>query len=343
MCLYPKLIENPKYKANKKNRGVIPPIKDKRITYVPVGCGKCMECERKRRANYLVRLNEDIKEYKNAKFVTLTYSDKSLIELGKDINLKGYDLDNAIASKSIRRFLERWRKKYKKSVRHWLITEIGTKNTERLHLHGLIYTDNIEDISKIWKYGIVTIGKRKYDDGKQISKGSLGYVNESTISYITKYVTKKDKKHENYKPKIYSSRGIGSNYISKYNKEKHKFKNNETIEYYKTTRGLKTGLPIYYRNKIFTEEEREQLWLEKLDKQERFVNGIKINIKENEDKYFKILKEERLKNKRLGYGDNTINWDLKRYENDLRNIKKMERIVKQNENRRKQKTNANIR
>ena len=59
MCLYPKLIKNRKYIANKKNGGVIPPlpilridkngkkIYDERVTVVPVGCGKCMECMRK--------------------------------------------------------------------------------------------------------------------------------------------------------------------------------------------------------------------------------------------------------------------------------------------------------
>ena len=48
MCLYPKLIKNRRYTANKKNRGVIPPIKDKRVLEVPVGCGKCMECKKQK-------------------------------------------------------------------------------------------------------------------------------------------------------------------------------------------------------------------------------------------------------------------------------------------------------
>ena len=48
MCLYPKLIRNPKYKSTKKNGGVVPPLVDKRVGLIPVGCGKCMECRKKK-------------------------------------------------------------------------------------------------------------------------------------------------------------------------------------------------------------------------------------------------------------------------------------------------------
>ena len=43
MCLYPRLIKNPKYKPNKKNGGRVPPILDSRVLAVPIGCGKCLE------------------------------------------------------------------------------------------------------------------------------------------------------------------------------------------------------------------------------------------------------------------------------------------------------------
>jgi hypothetical protein len=65
-----------------------------------------------------------------------------------------------------------------------------------------------------------------------------------------------------------------------------------------------------------------------LDKEERYINGIKVDISKGEDEYFKLLKQERKKNKRLGYGDDAKNWELKRYENERRNMKKMERIKK---------------
>ena len=51
MCLYPRLLNNPKYRANKKNGGEIPQLKDKRTLLVPVGCGNCIECRKQKKEN----------------------------------------------------------------------------------------------------------------------------------------------------------------------------------------------------------------------------------------------------------------------------------------------------
>ena len=320
MCLYPDYLKNPKYKATKKNGGNIPPLIDKRVEYVPIGCGKCIECRSQKAREWKVRLSEEIKVSRNGKFVTLTFSDESLNKLDKRLDkeeggkeLTGYNRDNAICSLAVRLFLERWRKKYKKSVRHWLVTEIGGKRTERIHIHGIIFTEAVDCISERWGYGYVYAGE---------------YVNQKTINYIVKYVYKIDEKHKEYKSKIYASKGIGKNYFERKDSQRNKYKKNETIETYKTSGGYELSLPIYYRNKIYTEEEREKLWIEKLDKQERWVCGVKVDISENEDEYYKLLKEKRLMNKRLGYGDDVINWELKKYEQDRRNLKRLERMAK---------------
>jgi len=193
MCLFPKLVKNRKYVANKKNQGNVPEADDQRKLYVPIGCGKCMECLKKKSREWQVRLNEEIKTDSRGLFVTLSFSDESLQELQTDIiGLSGYELDNETATKAVRRFLERWRKKHKKSVKHWLVTELGTQNTERIHLHGIIFTDLKDDVKQIWKYGNVYIGD---------------YVNEETIGYIVKYLHKTDPKHKEYKPKILTNKG----------------------------------------------------------------------------------------------------------------------------------------
>lgn len=308
MCLYPKLIENRKYKANKKNGGVIPPLTDKRTAYVPVKCGKCMECMKAKSREWQVRLQEEIKnEEINKYFVTLTFSNESIKELGKNIKLEGYNRDNEIAKIGVRRFLERWRKKYKKSIRHWLTTELGHNGTENIHLHGILMTNEIkEDIEKIWGYGYVWIGD---------------YVNAKTINYIVKYVHKVDIKHTEYIPRILTSSGIGNKYKGTINK----YKGKETKEYYRLNNGHKINLPVYYRNKIYTEEEKEKLWMKKLDEEIRYVNGKKIDISKGDEQYYKVLEYERKQNKILGYNNDEINWEKKRYENDRRNMLYKER------------------
>ncbi len=64
MCLYPKIIRNRKYTKNKKNKGVVPTAKDKRMLWVPVGCGKCMECKKQKAREWQVRLMEEIRTNK---------------------------------------------------------------------------------------------------------------------------------------------------------------------------------------------------------------------------------------------------------------------------------------
>lgn len=142
MCLYNKYILNPRYKANKKNGGTIPPVTDPRTLYVPIGCQTCIECRRKKSREWQVRLLEDIKTNHNGKFITLTFSNETYSQLATELEpLTGYELDNAIATLATRRFLERWRKQYGKSLRHWLVTELGHQGTQNIHLHGIVWTD----------------------------------------------------------------------------------------------------------------------------------------------------------------------------------------------------------
>ena len=55
---------------------------------------------------------------------------------------------------------------------------------------------------------------------------------------------------------------------------------------------------------------------------------MKVDISQGEEEYYKLLEMMRQKNKRLGYGDDAKNWELKKYENERRNLKKLERLQK---------------
>lgn len=325
MCLYPKIIKNPKYKKNKKNGGIIPAISDERVLYVPIGCGNCIECCKQKARSWQVRLLEDLKENKNGIFVTLTFNNESIknlwTEIRKETSLEGYNIDNAIATLAVRRFLERWRKEHKKSLRHWLVTELGHNGTENIHLHGIVYTnEDAEKITKHWQYGYVWKGSE--ENGK-----IKNYVNERTVNYIIKYVTKKDEKHKEYKPIILTSAGIGSNYTKgMIDWKNNKYNGKETKEYYKTKAGYKIALPNYWKNKIYTEEEKEKLWIQKIEKQERWVCGERIDISNGDEEYYKLLAYHRRINKKLGYGDDEKNWDRIKYEKERRNAKILERI-----------------
>ena len=312
MCLYNQLMENPKYRANKKNGGVIPPISDMRTRWVPISCGECMECRKKKGREWLMRLSEEIKQDNKCKFITLTFSPEKLKELTSKVHIldkenglekerEGYDLDNAVCSLAVRRFTERWRKEHKKTVRHWLITELGHKNTEHVHMHGIIWNQDVDKIERIWQYGFVWKGKKRTGVHGRIRYEN--YVNETTVGYMMKYVTKRDLKHKHYKSQIFASKGIGKSYINSEAAKLNEFKDGETKEYYRTSTGHKVALPIYLRNKIYTEKEREKLWINKLNEEVRYVCGEKISVKDGDSKYIQIRNYYRNKNAQLGYGN----------------------------------------
>lgn len=289
MCFYPKLLRNKKYMPTKKNNYNAPELLDEKFKYVAVGCGNCLECRKQKARGWQVRLTEEIKSNKFNYFCTFTFAPEELKKL-----CNTYDIEdcNKVATKAMRLYLERWRKKYKVSIKHWFVTELGHTNTERIHLHGLLFSNtelNTEEITKTWKYGNTYIGE---------------YCTLRTVNYIVKYITKIDTDHKNYKPITLASKGIGKAFIESAQFELHKYKPLKTKEYYLLPNGFKINMPIYYRNKLYSEDEREKLWSERIDKNEIFVHGVKIeniDTKDGQLRYFKQLKTMQQFNQELGY------------------------------------------
>lgn len=311
MCLYPKLVINRKYKRTKKNGGNPPPLLDSRVKYVPVACGNCIECRRAKANEWRIRLHEEIKQHKFAYFITLTFAPDKLEYLSNKYEINEV---NELATKAVRLFLERHRKIYKKSIKHWFVTELGQEKTERIHIHGIIFVEDAIDnkwLEQLWSYGQTDVGK---------------FCNSQTINYLVKYITKIDKLHKDYTSKICCSAGLGKNYINEFTKNKHRYNGKDTKEFYTLPDGKKLQLPVYYRNKLFTEKEREDLWINKIEKDTRYVNGIKIeNVMKNEEtlKYFMNALETAQKNNvQIGYGNDSKEWKKKEYLITLDMIKK---------------------
>lgn len=300
MCLYPRMVENPKYKANKKNKGVIPECRDERHKYIAIGCGECIECRQKRVREWWIRIEWECKTNKTAgKYITLSFSDESLRQWKND--------SNYVCAKAIELFSQRWYKKFKKAPRYWLSNEIGGNNTERVHMHGFIWEDvDKETLTQIWKYGNVDISA----------------ISEDKIIYCTKYILKPDKKHEGFKSKIFASKGIGKGFMDTEIAERYKREGVNARQYMRTNNGAKIDIPIYYRNKLFTEETREDIWSKLLDKETRYVRGLKIDVstKEGQKIYEKRLRAQQEVNESLGYPK--YPWDIKRYRAAIKKLEK---------------------
>ncbi len=232
-CTSPIKIKNPR---KLKLPGV-----DRAIIEVP--CGKCLECRKRYANDWRIRLIDELRYSTSSKnyFITFSISDEYYNDFYTNHRL------------AIRKFLERYRKKYKISCRHWIVTELGDI-TNRLHFHGILFDcklsfDKIKPyikrqnldytnkhLAKMWKYGHVYVG----------------YCSFQTASYIVKYITKAQ--YDDgifFKPKVYCSPGIGEKFTT--DPLQISWHRNLPENTYLTKRGgFNYALPRYYKNKFWS-------------------------------------------------------------------------------------------
>lgn len=293
MCLYPTYFKNPKYLPNKKNKGKPPACKDKRLLYIPAKCGCCIECRKEKQREWRVRLEEELRS-NFGYFTTLTISPEGIKEIEEKTNLKWEENPNEIATKGLRLFLERARKETGKSIKHWCVTELGEKK-DRIHLHGIFFGQkSAELIRKHWKYGFVFIG---------------GYCNSRSVNYMTKYMLKVDIKHPEFKQIVLASPGIGAGYMDRldYLWQKQNYKN-INVATYTFRNGTKMAMPKYYKDKIFTEKEKEAMWINNLNRGILWIYGEKV--KADDWATIKNLREYWQKYGREVMGDDPIAWNV---------------------------------
>lgn len=330
MCVRQSLIKNRKYTMTLKNGGIVPICEDQRQQYVFIPCKQCYICRRRKAREWKMRITEDIKINKDAKIVTLTFNTESLKSLSKECKgVEGYELDNQICKLAVKRFRERWRKKYGRSPRHWLITELGHGETEHVHMHGIIWQDSryklkdtlLNEVEKIWNYGFVGKGKKDHQTGKLIN-----YVDASTANYFTKYVNKIDQMHPEYKQIILTSAGIGKCFLESEKAKDNEYREEKTNQMYNVDNGGILPMPEYFRKKLYTDEQREKLTGWYLNKNIIYLDGKEISLKIGGKAIFALIKELRAKNATLGYGDGSKNWERKRFENEKRKALHLKRF-----------------
>lgn len=251
-CLNPRTRRNPRYLPSKKN-GFTPQIcPDPRLRSIVFPCGKCSECRKRKATDWRFRLYQEFlgSPGRRFHFVTLTFSDASLLALSSKY---GIDLDdpNALATQAVRNFLERYRKEYGKSLRHFFVTELGGKNG-RIHLHGIImdcragfyrrgkWNADISKFNSLWKYGHTW----------------FGWCNEKTINYVTKYITKFDEFNPDFEGKILVSPGFGKCYVNRSTILLHN--TGEGLWFVRSSNGHKLAIPRYLKLKLFSEERLQE-------------------------------------------------------------------------------------
>lgn len=286
MCYFTKKVLNKRFLPNRKNGWNPPVCTDERFRYVEVECGHCFECRKKKRREWRIRNYEQLKETPHAVFFTGTVSPQRYEYICKKYRFKNDgSQDNEIITKIHRLFLERIRKETGRSVKHWCVTEKGHTNTRRIHLHGLFYAREGQT-----KWQLTKLLYENWIDGYRYYGR---YVNEKTINYISKYMTKKDEDNPDYISIVLCSKGLGANY-AKENQLKHRWNKEKTIITYKAHNGQDLPLPRYYKTTIYTDDQRQLLWLYAENKGTKWVKGFEVIAANtvNKDYYERLLKEK---------------------------------------------------
>ena len=106
-------------------------------------------------------------------------------------------------------------------------------------------------------------------------------------------MTKKDEDNPDYISIVLCSKGLGANY-AKENQLKHKWDKEKTIITYKAHNGQDLPLPRYYKTTIYTDDQRQLLWLYAEDKGVKWVKGFEVIGANtvNKDYYERLLKEK---------------------------------------------------
>ena len=107
------------------------------------------------------------------------------------------------------------------------------------------------------------------------------------------------------------------------NSKRNAYRENNTNEYYRLPNGMELPLPEYYRKKIYSEEEREKLWIEKQERGYRYICGEKVSI-DDEEEYDSILNYYRERAKEL-YNENYDNWEKERHKRQLEKLKEYQK------------------
>ena len=252
-CCVPRIVVNPRYKKIAPDThfrlyhhelGKHP----KKDYYITVGCGRCINCFKKYMSSWRFRLIQEFLPYSREQisrsyFVTLT------------IEPRFYSEKRVVLKKMVRRFLERVRKKYGKSIRHFLVTERG-EDFNRLHFHGFFFDTHVppNDFYNLWYYGFVTVSPLTRTD----------YTLSQRISYCTSYVTKGKKGKlplvippEDW-PLVLVSPGLGASYASSTASLVH-HQGSELFSMAFELNGTLRSLPRYLRQKVFSEVELNNL------------------------------------------------------------------------------------
>ncbi|QXP08003.1 MAG: replication initiator protein [Arizlama microvirus] len=214
------------------------------INDAPVACGKCMYCKAKRISGWSARLMKRDMASAMSFFVTFTYNPDSLMFCPKG--------RPTLYPSHLTNYWKLLRKKFAKgSISYYACGEYGS-NRQRPHYHALVFIQDykvlpmhaLQHLQTEWKHGEVFVGT----------------VTGESVAYVLKYLSKKpsvpqysgDKRTPEFQR---VSKGMGAEYLTTSMMEWHMANLTERA-YIPTLGGGKAPLPRYYKDKLYTKEQK---------------------------------------------------------------------------------------
>lgn len=204
---------------------------------IPVPCGKCPECLKRRVSGWSFRLMQEDKVSQSSMFLTLTY------DTGKvPISRNGF---MELKKRDLQLFFKRLRKLQQLPIKYYAVGEYGGK-TKRPHYHIIIFNASLCNVQGAWGLGHIHYGL--------VTGASVGY----TLKYMTKKRSVPMHRNDDRIPEFsLMSKGLGKSYLSHAMVEWHK--NDLLDRMYCNVEDKKIAMPRYYKDKIYDELQRKRV------------------------------------------------------------------------------------
>lgn len=206
---------------------------------IDVPCGRCVNCKARRVSGWSFRLMKEAERSCSAFFVTLTY-DTEYVPITKN----GF---MSVEKDDVQKFFKRLRKNHGKSnIKYYVAAEYSPEKM-RPHYHIILFNACEKHVDPSWGLGSVHIG--------QVTVASVGY----TLKYINKEtripIHARDDRQKEFS---LMSKKMGANYLTPAMRAWHDEDMLHRV-YCNLTDGKKIAMPRYYKLKLYTKADMEQI------------------------------------------------------------------------------------
>lgn len=275
MCISPLTLKNEYRTISGETTRVVP-------------CGRCHICYRRRANGWTFRLYEELKQSQTAFFLTLTYDEKT-VPITKNGKM-------TVVKKDLQNYIKRLRKEhpkvpyikkngktgYKSNIKYYAVGEYGSQFI-RPHYHIIMLNVDPDYVKKgslltHWTYvensircpiGIVDIGTVTMPSIRYVTSYIMSghWVPDDIVNIETGEIYQDDRNPHF----AIMSKGIGINHLTP---QMVQYYVNGLIGYARFPDGKICSLPRYFKEKVFSPQERRELAAQAKELAELDMNGF---------------------------------------------------------------------